>query len=239
MNHRALVTASRRFSQALAVLTIASLVAIALDIRYQAQCFAPNIHYEAATEPRLGKEAVGFVTFIRAQRGPPEFPGSPCGVVYQPRAFSWTLDPEKVSGPLPKMSGETIEIAHQFARLWALRADPEVVGITLGLTKDAFFYKRHDWNEHDPNEKRMSESNKWFWKMCLEPLRNAQNEHVRIGAHVFYRAKGGVCPKYAPPTTQPKRPEVKTDEQKSGKGKDVLVPPLQRVPPKNPDTTKQ
>lgn len=56
------------------------------------KCLAENIHYEAPTEPYLGKLAVAVVTMNRVRH--PDFPKTICGVVYQRNTrgcqFSWT-----------------------------------------------------------------------------------------------------------------------------------------------------
>jgi len=60
------------------------------------RCLAENIHYEAPTEPYLGKLAVATVTMNRVRH--PDFPKTVCGVVYQRNSrgcqFSWTCGPK-------------------------------------------------------------------------------------------------------------------------------------------------
>mgnify|MGYP000359002702 CR=1 FL=1 len=51
------------------------------------QCLARNIFHEAGGEPEEGKVAVGIVTLNRVED--PNFPKTVCGVVQQPKQFSW------------------------------------------------------------------------------------------------------------------------------------------------------
>ena len=62
-------------------------------------CLAKNIYHEARGESRKGKLAVAKVTLNRAAH--PKFAKTICGVVYQPKQFSWTLNykPKEYSGP--------------------------------------------------------------------------------------------------------------------------------------------
>ena len=51
------------------------------------QCLARNIFHEAGGEPEEGKVAVGIVTLNRVDD--PDYPKTVCGVVQQPKQFSW------------------------------------------------------------------------------------------------------------------------------------------------------
>ena len=55
-------------------------------------CLAKNIYHEARGESLAGKLAVAKVTLNRV--GHHHFPDTVCGVVYQPRQFSWTRQPQ-------------------------------------------------------------------------------------------------------------------------------------------------
>lgn len=61
-----------------------------VDIAKEIHCLAMNIYWEAAHEPTAGKYGVAHVTINR--RNDPRWPDTVCGVVYQDRAFSWTID---------------------------------------------------------------------------------------------------------------------------------------------------
>lgn len=61
-------------------------------------CLAQNIYHEARGEDPVGQSAVAHVTLNRVNS--PAYPDTVCGVVYQPRQFSWTAHaPLKVSEP--------------------------------------------------------------------------------------------------------------------------------------------
>ena len=51
-------------------------------------CLALNIYHEARGEPAAGQVAVAHVTMNRM--ADPRWPDNICGVVYQPKQFSWT-----------------------------------------------------------------------------------------------------------------------------------------------------
>lgn len=53
-------------------------------------CLARNVYFEARGEPVAGQYAVAEVTMNRRGWGP--FRKSVCDVVYEPSAFSWTLE---------------------------------------------------------------------------------------------------------------------------------------------------
>lgn len=50
-------------------------------------CLASNIYFESRNQPAIGQLAVGITTYIRSVEA--RWPDSICGVVYQPRQFSW------------------------------------------------------------------------------------------------------------------------------------------------------
>ena len=53
-------------------------------------CLANNISYEARNQSELGQLAVGLVTVTRAKHE--KWSKSICGVVHEPKQFSWTWD---------------------------------------------------------------------------------------------------------------------------------------------------
>ena len=57
------------------------------------ECLIKNVYYEARGEPYEGKVAVAKVTMNRVNH--PSYPKTICGVVYQPKQFSWTIKPSK------------------------------------------------------------------------------------------------------------------------------------------------
>ncbi len=66
----------------------------ALKVKLDADmaCLVRNIYHEARGESDLGQLAVGLVTLQRV--GSPHYPDTICKVVYQYKAFSWTLRPQ-------------------------------------------------------------------------------------------------------------------------------------------------
>lgn len=59
----------------------------------QINCLATNIYHESRGEPIEGQIAVARVTINRTKHA--DFPSSICGVVYQPKQFSWTIGKQK------------------------------------------------------------------------------------------------------------------------------------------------
>ena len=57
------------------------------------ECLITNVYYEARGESYEGKVAVAKVTINRVNH--PKYPKTICGVVYQPKQFSWTIKPSK------------------------------------------------------------------------------------------------------------------------------------------------
>lgn len=53
-------------------------------------CLAANIFYESRNQPALGQLAVGITTYVRAKSE--NWPDSICGVVHQPKQFSWVTE---------------------------------------------------------------------------------------------------------------------------------------------------
>lgn len=67
------------------------LLFFALDTQAsEVECLALNIYHEARGEIDLGQLAVAYVTLNRAQDS--RWPDTICGVVHQPRQFSWYSD---------------------------------------------------------------------------------------------------------------------------------------------------
>ena len=70
-------------------------------------CLTENIHYEASGEPLAGQVLVGKVTLNRKHSG--KFANTICGVVYQPKQFSWTIKRRKK--PINKIEWDTAHYA--------------------------------------------------------------------------------------------------------------------------------
>jgi N-acetylmuramoyl-L-alanine amidase len=94
-------------------------------------CLAKNIYHEARGEPIQGQIAVAAVTMNRVASA--KFPDSVCGVVYQPKQFSWVRQKDNHMG-----KGDSWRLAHEIARdyLMGLHKDP-----TNG---SKFFHVKHN-----------------------------------------------------------------------------------------------
>ncbi len=69
--------------------------AVARSVEKEHQCLALALYWEARGETRAGMVAVGWTILNRAAS--PDFPNTPCGVIYQggetpPCQFSWWCD---------------------------------------------------------------------------------------------------------------------------------------------------
>ncbi len=81
------------------------------------QCLTAAIYYEAANEPRMGKEAVAQVILNRTRH--PNYPKSVCGVVFQGSErytgcqFSFTCDGSMARAPARRQWAESREVAER------------------------------------------------------------------------------------------------------------------------------
>lgn len=108
--------------------------------RADIDCLAKNIYYEAATESRTGKYAVGTVTVNRLKTG--RWGNSVCKVVYSPSQFSWTLL-KKLRKPDPTVYDECRDIA-----VSVLHGD-RVKGLQRSLLYHADYIKAPKWADPD------------------------------------------------------------------------------------------
>lgn len=203
---------AKKLSTVLSVFAAALLVSwcthIARELRDERdlECLMANIVYEAGTEPDRGKRFVAWVTVARTLSAPLSR-NTVCAVVFARRQFSWTREEGKsVAQGVRRASVRDREIAQEFLAQKHDRARIETTAKEFGIPSDAIFYKRHDWNENDPKERRMSEENKWYWKTCLRPILDSQGMPLRIGSHVPYRQIVHPCPKWPGNA----KPETKT-----------------------------
>lgn len=84
------VAPERRNEPAVDADTLAELVEatpMPAEISRELNCLAGAIYFESKSEPLTGQLAVGRVVVARSKSG--RFPGSYCGVVYQPSQFSF------------------------------------------------------------------------------------------------------------------------------------------------------
>ena len=138
---------------------------------------ATNAFHEAKGEIAEGQLATAQVVLARMASG--KFGSTVRLVIYSPNQFSWTKEMQK---PLtPEVQTRIEEWGRQLYTFLkgktAAQAVKELSAIT-GVPQNALYYKRTDWNEHDPKEKRMSIETK---AMFLELIKVAV-----VGLHTFY-----------------------------------------------------
>ena len=85
----------------------------------EVECLARNIYFEARNQPIKGQEAVAHVTLNRLKSG--KHGDSICKVVYQPYAFSWTLNSRS---KMNEIKAETLAREIAFNTLLGNTKDP-------------------------------------------------------------------------------------------------------------------
>jgi len=85
----------------------------------EVECLARNIYFEARNQPIKGQEAVAHVTLNRLKSG--KHGDSICKVVYQPHAFSWTLNSRS---KMNEIKAETLAREIAFNTLLGNTKDP-------------------------------------------------------------------------------------------------------------------
>ncbi len=105
------------------------------------ECLSKNIYHEARGENVDGQLAVALITLARTLEF--GYPKTVCGVVYQPKQFSWTFDREILKRPLDEKSYNKIRL--MAIQLLSDRRVDEVVtllSMSLGLPSATLFYKK-------------------------------------------------------------------------------------------------
>ncbi len=144
--------------------------------KYDFELVAKNVFFEAGVEGPMGQLAVAQVTFARLASG--RWGNTIHEVVYWKHQFTWTANEKKLEGVALRGVQQLADVfASRFKGKTAREIVAQLSAIT-GLPPETLFYKRADWNEHDPNETRMTERTKKVFK-SLVWLRN-------IGEHAFY-----------------------------------------------------
>jgi len=118
---------------------------------------AMNIYYEAASESRIGKIAVGIVTLNRV--ADPRYPKSVKGVVTEPNQFSWYNDRNLKTPSNSEMWKECLHIAKM---LLTKGADNDIMSMLEGATHYHASYVKPPWAK-------------------------TKTKVVQIGEHIFYR----------------------------------------------------
>lgn len=143
---------------------------------------AHNVYREAGGEPVLGQLAVLQVTIARALDSREEFgDGSIHGTVYKKNQFSWTrtIDPGADKKMEESSAFKSLKAFIGFALTNRNKSEVVATLATLtGVPATSLFYKRTDWDEHNPEEKRMSEATKQMF-LSFTAVKT-------IGNHTFY-----------------------------------------------------
>ena len=103
----------------------------------EVECLARNIYFEARNQPIKGQEAVAHVTLNRLKSG--KHGNSICKVVYQPHAFSWTLNSRS---KMNEIKAETLAREIAFNTLLGNTKDP-----THGATHYHANYVKTYWSK--------------------------------------------------------------------------------------------
>lgn len=99
------------------------------------KCLEDNIIYEARGEGLKGMMVVASVTMNRAFDN--FYPDDICSVVYQPKQFSWTHEPQQKLKPEEKHAIKTAKIV---ARMY-------ITGVYKDITEGALWYYDKDLNK--------------------------------------------------------------------------------------------
>lgn len=127
------------------------------------RCLALNVYFEARGEPTQGQLAVALVSMNRVKST--RFPNTVCGVVWQPRQFSWTHD-GKSDQPTDKRAWSTARKIANFVYT-NYQNLPSRVRHALDITRGALHYYAPDLANP-------------YWVKNQEVTR-------AIGGHVFLR----------------------------------------------------
>ncbi|MSU74033.1 cell wall hydrolase [Candidatus Kaiserbacteria bacterium] len=137
---------------------------------------AKNVFFEAGIEGPMGQLAVAQVTFARLASG--RWGNTMHEVIYAKHQFTWTANEKKLEGAALVGVEQLADVfASRFKGKSAEQIVRELSAIT-GLPPETLFYKRADWNEHDPDETRMTERTKRVFQSLIW-LKN-------VGEHAFY-----------------------------------------------------
>lgn len=134
-----------------------------IDIAKELDCLAVNIYWEAAFEPDAGKFGVAHTTLNR--RNDSRWPNTVCDVVFEPKAFSWTVTHPKRR----PCKSEKCQLAWEQARIVANK-------VYYGLDKGRDLWRGVTYYHADYVHKKVQKA----WQRRLV-------EYVQVGRHIFYR----------------------------------------------------
>lgn len=141
-------------------------------------CIVENVYHEARGENDMEKLRVALVTLSRVIDEGRRYPSTPCGVVYEPVQFSWTLsdtlkNAKKNERQMRRIGTLMQKLVHGQTASTAVT----LLSLALGMRERPLFYKRTD-------DVGVSERSKEFFK-TLVPVDLGPGEQP--GAHTFYR----------------------------------------------------
>ncbi len=141
-------------------------------------CIVENIYHEARSENDEEKLRVALVTLSRVIDEGQKYPNTPCGVVYDPKQFSWTLsdmikNAKKDERQMKKIASLLQNIVHGKTASIATT----LLSLALKMGERPLFYKRTDG-------RGVSERSKAFFATLI-PIELGPNQAP--AAHTFYR----------------------------------------------------
>ena len=96
-------------------------------------CLQQNVYFEARNQSTIGQRAVAWVTLNRVESS--RYPNTICGVVWQPKQFSWTHDNLSDSPGTNAIEQQAWNraglIARSVIRKWAYEIDSPVESATM------------------------------------------------------------------------------------------------------------
>jgi hypothetical protein len=135
---------------------------------------AENVYHEAKGESAKGQLGVAQVTLARVAAQQKQFGFTLREVILKKNQFSWTHENAKVDPKDQKSLDELRQILWTFTRNKHPRQLVAELSKITGIPASALFYKRKDWREDDPDEKRMSEKTKKMF-LALDVVATVDN----------------------------------------------------------------
>jgi len=128
------------FDQMLMLSIMMSFITVDTSIK-DSDCLAKNIYFESRDQSYIGQMAVAEVTMNRVRSD--DFPDSVCDVVYQPYAFSWTLNADKMINDdnYPIIKNDIDKQAWSLAKTISLFY---LNGARTDITHDSLYYHNND-----------------------------------------------------------------------------------------------
>jgi len=147
---------------------------------------AKNVINEAVGETPEGQIAIMQVTLARLASG--KFGHTIHDVVYAENQFSWTAhEKNAVAATHPDAVTKLSKTLEHYLRGKSPSEMVRHLSSITGIPSSALFYKRSDWDEYNPQERRMSDDTKEMFKSLKEV--------ARVGNHTFYAEPSRIAKK--------------------------------------------